>query len=308
MRYVWPLVILVALGGWGSAGAWLAKRVGGVELRSLGEVLALGVALFLVAAGVVVAFGVFSVGMVYLWMALGLAGALAEVVRRMRVRDAALNRRLFLDVPVGAVLIAAILLLALWSTANFNWDPCDDDVAYLYLAKRLLLAGNLIDPMNNRRLTSLGGMSALQALFLVRLPDTFLPITDLFLGPVMILVNVWRSRSSRWAVWAVVATFLVILFPASFGAANTSPTLIPIGLGIAACSVALEVRVQGTELRARMVLAGIVGSAGRERCHAAPAIRLLARLDRGLHLSPGLRWKSASCRGWSGLPRGSSRF
>jgi hypothetical protein len=259
MRYVWPLLILVALTGWGSASAWLAKRLAGVELRSLGEVLALGVAVILAIAGVVVAIGAFSNRVVYGGMAIGIGCALLEIVRRMRLPDAALKRRFLLDVPIGAVLIAAILLLALWSTANFHWDPCDDDVAYLYLAKRLLLAGNLLDPMNNRRLTSLGGMSALQALFLVRLPDTFLPITDLFLGPVMILFSAWRSRWGRWSIWGVAATLLVAGFPSSIGTANTSPTLIPIGLGIAACSVAVEVRVEDATPRARMVLAGIVG-------------------------------------------------
>jgi hypothetical protein len=237
----------------------VAKRIGGVELRSLGEVLALGVALFLAMAGFVVAVGAFNSGMVYIWTALGLASALVEVVRRMRLPDATKQPRFLLAASIGAVLVGAILLLALWSAAHFNWDHCDDDVAYLYLAKRLLLSGDLLDPLNNRRLTSLGGMSALQALFLVRLPDSFLPMTDLFLGPLLILFGLWRTRFSRWSVWGIATTFLAIIFPASLGSSNTSPILIPVGLGLAACSVALEVRVQGTTPRARVVLVSIVG-------------------------------------------------
>jgi hypothetical protein len=259
MMVVWPLLILVALIGWGYAGVWVTRRLAGVEPDSLGESLALGLALVLAVAGLAVAFGVFNSLLVYIVVAVGIACAFVELVRRVRPGHGAMTRRHVLDVSVALLLIAAVLVPALWSTAHFLWDPCDDDAAYLYLARRLVLEGNLFDPMNFRRLTSLGGMSALQAVFLVRLPDSFLPLPDLFLGPLLILFGLWRSPCRRWAFWGIAATFLVILFPANLGPSNTSPVLIPVGLGIAALSVALQMRVQATTPRARMALACILG-------------------------------------------------
>jgi hypothetical protein len=216
------------------------------------------VALVIAIAGVVIAFDVFNSFVVYAAVAAGIAFALVELVLRVRVARAAVTWRSFLDAPFVLLMVAAILLVALWRTAHFAWNQCDDDAAYLYLAQRLVLHGDLLDPLNNRRLTSLGGMSAVQALFLVRLPDSFLTLPDFFLGPVMILFGLWRSRWKRWALWGIGATFLVVLFPGNLGPSNTSPVLLPIGLGIAACSVALEMRVQETA-RAVVAYACVLG-------------------------------------------------
>src|SRR5207253_10991331 len=113
-----------------------------------------------------------------------------------------------LALGLGALLAGAVLLLARWETATFAWNGCDDDSGYLYLARRLVLQGDLLDPLNNRRLTSLGGMSALQALFLFRLPDSFLPIADILVGSLLILVALWRTRSGRWSGWGIGAALI----------------------------------------------------------------------------------------------------
>jgi hypothetical protein len=257
--FVWPLLILAALIGWGYAGVWVTRRLAGVEPGSLGDVLALGLALVLAIAGVAVAIGVFNSVMVYIVVAVGIVLAVVQVVAWVWLGRRALTLRHFFGAAVVAVLVAAVLVLALWTTAHFLWNACDDDAAYLYLAKRLVLEGGLLDPMNNRRLTSLGGMSALQALFLVRLPDSFLPLADFYLGPLLILFGLWRSQWRRWAFWGIAATFLIVLFPANLGPSNTSPVLIPIGLGVAAFSMAVEMRVQASTPRARMVHAAMLG-------------------------------------------------
>ena len=260
MIVAWPLAILVALLGWSFAAAWAAKRIGGVHLHGVGETFAAGLAMLLAVAGVLVALGAFTSLAVTIWLAAGIACAVLALAPRALRSHRLLTRRHVVDVAVGLTLIAAVFLVALWGTAHHNWNSCgDDDTAYLYLARRLVLRGDLLDPLNFRRLSSLGGMTALQAVFLMRLPDSFLPFADLFLGPLLILFALWRSQARRWAPWAVAATGLVMLFPANLGLFNASPILIPVGLSLAAWSVALQLRAQSSTPRARLVLGCIIG-------------------------------------------------
>ncbi len=258
MTVVWLALVLAAIGGWGVAGSWAFKWLAHVELRSLQDVLPLGLALLLAVAGVVVAFDVFSPTVVALIVAVGVACALVELARWALTGHGPVHERIE-SLGLGTLLAGAVLLVARWQTASFVWNPFDDDVGYLYLARRLVLEGNLLDPLNNRRLTSLGGMSALQALFLFRLPDSYLPIADLLIGSLLVLVALWRTRSERWSVWGIAAAFTVIFFHGSLGAGNTSPVLIPVGLMLAAFLFAVRLRAEAVAPRAEVATAGVLG-------------------------------------------------
>lgn len=235
MIVAWPLLILVAIVGWGLAIVRLARRFSSELTVSAGEITSLGLAVVLTIAGVAVAADHFGVVFVFILLITGLALALWESIQWLWSRPK-LGRRLALDAGVGGGLVLALFLNALSQTAHFHWNPCDDDPAYLYLARRLVVRGDLLDPLSNRRLTSPGGMSALQAIFLTRLPDTFLPFADLFLGSVLILFVLWRRRQ-HWASWGIIAAALVILFPDNLlSNGNSSPVLLPVGLALAALS------------------------------------------------------------------------
>jgi hypothetical protein len=138
--------------------------------------------------------------------------------------------------------VGLLLVVALWQASQFVWNGCDDDGAYLYLARRLIETGDLLDPLNNRRVTSLGGMSSLQALFLGRLGDAVLPLADLFLGPLLVMVQLWRTSAGKWSVWGIAAAFVIALFPAHLGINNSSPVLLPVGLSLAAYRWTLRMR------------------------------------------------------------------
>ena len=256
VRFVaWSLVVLATLVGWGLVGARVVSSIGGVELRSAGEILPLGVALYVAVAGLAVAFDAHGRLFVGFVVATGIAAAFFEAGRWLRRGGRLEAPRLV----VGALLLGAVLLLALSTTAHFAWNLCDDDVAYLYLADRLVLEGDLLDPLNFRRLTSLAGLSTLQALFLVRLPESFLPFADVFLGSLLIVVGLWRTRAGRWSIWGIAAALLVLLYPLNLGAVNTSPILLPVGLTLAAFSISVRLRAEASTRRAELMLSGVVG-------------------------------------------------
>lgn len=56
----WPLLTLLGVLGWGLLGASLARRLGGVDLRTVGVCLAVGLALYLTVSGLAVAIDRFS--------------------------------------------------------------------------------------------------------------------------------------------------------------------------------------------------------------------------------------------------------
>lgn len=261
MTVAWPLLTLVGVIGWGMAGAWLARRIAGVDLSPIGICLAVGLALYLTASGLAVAFDAFSTTLVTAFVGIGIACVLAGAALYARRGDFTVPHRFLPVAAVGTALVGIVLAVALFRTANVQWNPSDDDVAYLYLVRRLTMVGNLLEPLNNRRLTSLGGTSALQAMFLGRLPDVFLPFADAFLGSLLILTAMWRTRLGRWSVWGIVGAFAVVLFPLSLGdTINTSPIYLPVGLTIVLFSVALKMRAEATTSRGHLVCSVVLGA------------------------------------------------
>ena len=253
----WTLTILTAIVGWGVATAWALGALGRIDLLRPTEVLALGVASCIALAGTAVALNRFD-RFVGLFLVAGVAIAtFAAVVSWLGRRNFGVTVRTLL--VVGLLVLSVVVLAFSW-TAHVYWNPCDDGPAYLYLAERLLAEGDLLDPLSFRRATSLGAMSALQALFLVRLPDTFLQLADALLGSLLILVGLWRTRTGTWSLFGVAAAVLVILHPGeALGAINSTPILIPVGLALAVFSTAVRLRTEPTSVRASIALSVLVG-------------------------------------------------
>ncbi|HEX4580007.1 MAG TPA: hypothetical protein VH498_08400 [Candidatus Dormibacteraeota bacterium] len=261
MTVAWPLLTLVAVIGWGMACAWLARRFAGVDLSRIGICLAVGLVMYLTVSGLAVAFDAFSTTLVTAFVGVGIACALAGAAMYAQRTGFTVPRRHLQVAAVGCALVGIVLAIALFRTANFNWNPGDDDVAYLYLVRRLTVVGNLLEPLNNRRLTSLGGATALQALYLGRLPDIFLPFADAFLGSLLILFALWRTSLARWSVWGIGAALVVILFPFNLGdSINTSPIYLPVGLTMVVFSVALTMRAEVTTARGHLVCSVVLGA------------------------------------------------
>ena len=260
MIVAWPLLVGLGLFGWGRAAAAAARRWSGVDMRSAADLLPLGMAVYLAMAGAALALDLdtrwFATGMILTGV------AVTVVTMSARVRDR--SSRSFGGFAVGAGVVGLLLAIAFWRAALFRWNACDDDAAYLYLARRLTDTGDLLDPMNFRRVTSLGGMSSLQAIFLSHLGDSALPLADLFLGSLLVMVQLWRTASGSWSIWGIGGALAVILFIGNLQLVNTSPALLGVGLALAAFRLAMrisgdEARRSPTPGRFDLVLGGALG-------------------------------------------------
>ena len=253
-----PLIVLVALVGWGAAASRALHHFTGIDAGGFADRLALGIAVVLTIAGIAVAMDAASSSVLLGIIGTGVVLAAADLtavavrVRRWRVSHVVLWFS-------GGVTVVLVLLFTMWRTAHFPWNTCDDDTAYLYLARRLLVRGDLFDPLNNRRLTSLGGMSALHALFLVRLPDAFLPLVDMFLGSVLMLAALWQTARRRWSWWGLTAGLVVIIAPTILGGGNTSPTFLPAALTVVVLMHVLRLRTEAGDVRAQAGHAVVIG-------------------------------------------------
>ncbi|RNM17480.1 hypothetical protein [Nocardioides pocheonensis] len=238
MAIAWPILVALALFGWGLVASAAAKRWSGVDLDAAADALPLGIATYLAIAGGALALDVHTRWFTTAMVLAGLAATAVTLVRRARLGSLRLSPR----TVVAAALIGLLLAIALWRAARFLWNPCDDDPAYLYLVRRMTESGNLLDPSNLRRATSLGGMSSLQAMFLGNMDDSALPLADLFLGPLLVLVQLWRTSAGGWSRLGIVGAVGIALLPASLGVKNTSPAILAIGFALAAYRLALRTR------------------------------------------------------------------
>jgi hypothetical protein len=81
-----------------------------------------------------------------------------------------------------------------------HYSTNDDDGAYIYLATRLLRTGGLIDPFNQRRVTSYGGNTLYHAMFLhVAGNSSVRAFEFIFASLLLILVTIQTVRR-RWLV------------------------------------------------------------------------------------------------------------
>jgi len=162
-------LLLVGSAGWGSACVSVLRRLGWGEARTVLRPplqLALGIAVFLAVGGFLVA-----VDAAWFWVLLGwhVAGVVLAGARLSTLaRTGGLPRlppALSSAATVAAAAFVGLLSLGVGIGFAVN-NPNDDDPAYIYFAQRLLHTGGLVDPFNFRRVTSYGGSTLYQSLFL----------------------------------------------------------------------------------------------------------------------------------------------
>jgi hypothetical protein len=180
------LTVLVAFVGWGSLtcrviGRYFAR--GGLRC-DLGLQAGIGLAVTICVFGFVVAAGGYSRPVLVAWLVTGLSAAVVgEILPRFR--------DVWLTGP-GYVLTAGLGLLAASQTAfalrAAPWNSCDDDVAYLYLVRRLIATGSMLEPFSQRRIASYGGQTALQGIVVDFLGNRAVQIFDLVAAPLLIFL------------------------------------------------------------------------------------------------------------------------
>ena len=260
------LVLLVAalgLGswGWGRAAVLLLTRLGWADAASVVTVpiqLVVGMALFLSVGGFLVAAGVAYFGVLLAWHLVGtafLAPALPAAAHRVRLagRGAQLA-----GVGTAVVGLFAFVVAFGESLGIQLYNPVDDDGAYIYLAKRLLLTGGMQDPFSLRRITSYGGNELYQAMFLQATGNASLRAAEFIFGAGVLLVLVVAHTRRRWPALGVLLLGIPLVLGHGEGpVANLSPSFSVAALSLAAFVLLRHVGRFGR--RQQVMLFSVVG-------------------------------------------------
>jgi hypothetical protein len=213
----WLAFLFFVLAGWGT----IVVRVARAADPDAGQRTALGIAGYLAVAGPLVALGVLSRPVILFLICIGFAGfawreATAKLALWHRIRDGLVFVRG--NPAIGAFVIVLILLASvrlIGAVAALDRNPWDDDLAYTPLIKRLLDAGNLVEPFSFRRLGAYGGQTVLQALGAARgsLANVHLVDRGLGLGVVLLLTTGYARERRTQPVWLALIALVVLLVP-----------------------------------------------------------------------------------------------
>lgn len=212
----WITFLLFVASGWGS----LLARITRVEL-DLGMRAMLGLAAYLAVCGPLLAVGVLTRPVI---LALVGLGALAGVWRAWTVTEPAWSRALdalawFRRRPAHGVLVVLLAALAFLqitgAIAALDRNPWDDDIAYTPLIKRLLDAGDLVEPFSFRRLGAYGGQTLLGALGAARgsLSNVHALDKGLCYAIALLLLAGYARQLRTQALWVAVVGLVLLLMP-----------------------------------------------------------------------------------------------
>jgi hypothetical protein len=214
----WLAFLFFVCSGWG----WLVMRAARIEDTDFGLRAVWGIAAYIGVTGIPVALGVCSRPVVLAFIAAGAAGfAWRELITAQPLWAvatagvrAARARPL---VAYAAFLIAALALVhILGEVARLERNPWDDDIAYTPLTKRLLDAGNLVEPFSFRRLAAYGGQFAAEALAGARGTTANIHLVDqgmcfgLF---VLVVLGHARQLTRVPALWLAVIVLTLVTLP-----------------------------------------------------------------------------------------------
>jgi hypothetical protein len=210
---------------------------------------------------------------------------------------------------IGVLLLAGAAACALVVQASVGittWpNPCDDLLAYIPLADRLLATSQVVEPWSLRRLQSLGGQTFLQATLMGTLGDgAFATMETLTattsLGGLFVAAP-FRRLASLTACVTVVLVVAVLAVPR----VNSAAVLLPVPLVVAGFGAVSEMRATlggrstAVPLRwaaaAGLLLAAVVAL----RIHTGPALGAVVVL--GVLTAPampvGARWQALATAG-----------
>ena len=187
---------------------------------------------------------------------------------------------------VEAVALGLVLLTQAGVGIAFRLNVCDDVLAYLPEARRLLSTHTLIEPWSTRRLQNYGGQTFLQASYIRFLGKTALGLTETLL-PVAFL---WAllSTALRRPLTRLVAVVPLLFLPFfDVARANTAGTLslVPLLVVLGALVLVLRRAAQEANRRGTFVAAAALGvtaaAAVAIRTNTTPAAALIVAVGIG---------------------------
>lgn len=250
----WCAFLACALSGWG----YLIVRAQRLADPHFGLRAVWGAAGYLALAGVLIAAGVCTRPVILGLLGLGAAAfgwreLVTPVATWQRAREGLAAIRAHPAIAAVAIAIGALAVLQLaGAVAQLDRNQWDDDIIYTPLIRRLLDAGDLVEPFSFRRLSAYGGQTALGALAAARgtLANVHLVDHALF-GGLALLVIVDKARERRTQpLWTVLLLGVLVALPET--AINT---------GAQWTGVALFVALYRAVARDQWSLVGLIGAA-----------------------------------------------
>jgi len=234
----WQALWILALYGYGDQ----VRRLLRIDRSSVNPavVLLLGISGIVLLGGALLHTGIGNPTIWTAFLSLGALVALITIINRaVKVEDRKIKRSSILVCFSGTVVVGAI---AIQNVLARSWNPCDDDPAYLYLARRIWILGDLSDSYNNRRLTSHGAGSLLQALSMGPNQDLTLHAFDEITGAALLIALLASMPSLRQKIWAFMIIGAVVLNHSILALANSSPNFVVMAMYAAALLPSSDVR------------------------------------------------------------------
>ncbi len=239
-------LLFLGAGGWGTAAVRALHRAGWENARDeIGPALqlVLGVCLFLAVGGVLVACDLARPDVLLAWHLVGVVLLLTKaggVIGRVRTLDIRSVGPGLVAGAAGTVLVLLSLGIAIGSPF---YNLFDDDAAYVYLARRLVSTGGLIDPFNARRMTSYGGSTLYQSLFLHVSGNSSLRGFEFTFAALLLVVVTVSTVKRRWFALGTLVVGLGVLLGHGIGPVqNLSPTLSGAALSLGAYQILAKLR------------------------------------------------------------------
>lgn len=226
----WQLLWLVSLAGYG----WATRRVIGMgrPANPVGVDLVLGMLLISGVGGTLMFVGVARPAV---WVAVVTVGVVLCGWRIAQWRNHVpwsrpTRRRAigFAGVGLGSV---TVMFVAAARAITHPWNACDDDLAYLYLVRRIWFIGDLDDPFNNRRLVSSGLGSLLQSLSMGPIGENALHTLNQITGSALLVTLALAAASNRNRLLLLATTLILTSIDPGYGQVNSSPTLLLLAIG-----------------------------------------------------------------------------
>ena len=234
---VLALTLLLVLGsmGWGLFFQMQLMRFHRITSSALASnylQIPIGISLFLLVFGWLVALGICTMWSVLLWHFIGVAKLAANYILSKGLKRRVLNWSASL---INTIILLVCSLTSLGVVASRTFQKMDDLPAYAYLAQKLVATGGLIDPFSSRRILSYGGATLYQAVFVkfTGLQSIF-AFDNLFMPVVLVITLLLYGRSHKLSPWLlgllslclVAGTSSLILFNLSPRFAITFFTLV----------------------------------------------------------------------------------
>ena len=286
LRLVEAILVTVALlGACGGVGGAILRwagldepgEKGPARPLSFGVAAALGLALLVALGGVGLVLRIPVLVVVVAFTVAGIA-LLAFHVARHRPSWTGI---FVVVLGIEVLAFGLVLLTQAGVGIAFRLNVCDDVLAYLPEARRLLATHTLLEPWSTRRLQNFGGQTFLQAIYVRFLGNDALGLVETILpvGLLWLLISTALRRPLTRALSLVPLVFLPFF---DVPRVNTAGTLSPVPLLVALGVLVLVLRraAEQANRRGTVVAAAAVGTTAAAivavRTNAAPAAGLVA--------------------------------